>query len=52
MRQKQEQRKDYDLIWAKGILIKISFFLWRVWKKRIVTDDNLKKMNIHIVSRC
>lgn len=46
MRQKQEQRKQYELIWAKEAPLKISFFLWRVWNRRIATDDNLKKIKI------
>lgn len=32
--------------------LKIAFFLWRMWKGRIATDDNLKRMKIHVVSRC
>lgn len=38
-------------IWTKGIPWKISFFLWRVLVRRIATDDNLKWMNINVVSR-
>lgn len=51
----RKRKKEVDWlknIWAKGLPFKISFFLWRVWKKRIATDDNLKKMRIQIVSRC
>ncbi|KAH0713632.1 hypothetical protein KY289_009591 [Solanum tuberosum] len=52
MRAKHDQRKDYELIWNKGLPFKINFFLWRVWKRGIATDDNLKRMKINIVSRC
>lgn len=52
MRRKQEPRRDFELIWHKGLPFKLNFFIWRVWKRRIATDDNLKKMKINIVSRC
>ncbi|XP_049356312.1 uncharacterized protein LOC125820932 [Solanum verrucosum] len=52
MRNKHEMRKEYELIWKKELPFKFSFFMWRVWKRRIVTDDNLKKMKINIISRC
>ncbi|KAH0776581.1 hypothetical protein KY290_007992 [Solanum tuberosum] len=52
MRSKHEQKRDYDLIWNRGLPFKINFFLWRVWKRRISTDDNLERMKINIVSRC
>ncbi|KAK6789632.1 hypothetical protein RDI58_013432 [Solanum bulbocastanum] len=51
-RNKHEIRKDYELIWKKELPFKFSLFMWRVWKRRIATDDNLKKMKINIVSRC
>ncbi|XP_060181532.1 uncharacterized protein LOC132611140 [Lycium barbarum] len=52
VRQKQETRSVYKFIWLKGMPIKISFFLWRLWKRIITTDDNLKRMHISLVSRC
>jgi len=50
LRRKKEKIQDY--IWTKGLRIKINFFLWRAWKGRIPTDDNLKRMKISVVSRC
>lgn len=41
-----------DRVWDKGLLFKIDFFLWRVWKGWIVTSDNLKRMKINIIFRC
>lgn len=35
-----------------GLPFKMNFFIWRVWKKRIATDDNLKQMRMKIISRC
>lgn len=52
IRNKREEKKEYDKICGKGIPFKINFFLWKVWKGRVVTDDNLKTMRIPIVSRC
>ncbi|KAK4727570.1 hypothetical protein R3W88_032487 [Solanum pinnatisectum] len=46
MRNKQETRRDCELLWNKELPFKINFFLWKVWKRRIATDDNLKKMRI------
>ncbi|XP_060200400.1 uncharacterized protein LOC132628653 [Lycium barbarum] len=51
-RLKQDNLEAYRYIWLKGLPIKISLFLWRVWKRCIATDDNLKRMHINIVSRC
>lgn len=39
-------------VWIKVLHLKISFFLWRAWKKRITTHDNWKRMKSQIVSRC
>ncbi|KAH0698803.1 hypothetical protein KY284_013018 [Solanum tuberosum] len=52
LRKKREPIEWMKHIWIKGLPFKISFFLWRVWKKRIATDDNLKKMRMQIVSKC
>lgn len=52
IRKKQEQSKIYNYIWPKGLPVKISFFMWSVWKGRIPTDNNLEKININLVSRC
>ncbi|KAH0734680.1 hypothetical protein KY285_010387 [Solanum tuberosum] len=52
VRSKQEPRRDFEVLWNKGLSFKINFFLWRVWKRKVATDDNLKKMRINIASRC
>ncbi|XP_015159786.1 uncharacterized protein [Solanum tuberosum] len=52
VKSKQEPRRDFEVLWNKGLPFKINFFLWRVWKRKIATDDNLKKMRINIASRC
>lgn len=52
LRQRQESNKIYKLIWIKGIPIKISFFMWRLWKAKLPLDDTLKKWGIQFPSRC
>lgn len=52
IRYKNEQRRDYEFIWHKGLHFKYNFFLWMVWMRRIHTDNNLKRMRIQLVSRC
>lgn len=50
----RKKRDEWDWlanIW-KGLPFKMNFFLWRVWKKRIAIDDNLKQMKMNIVLRC
>ncbi|XP_059306340.1 uncharacterized protein LOC132057756 [Lycium ferocissimum] len=51
LRHKESKQTSYRLMWEKGLPIKISFFMWRVWKGRISTDDILKRMMINIPSR-
>lgn len=36
----------------KDCLPKYPFFFWRVMKRKISSDDNLRRMHIHIVSKC
>lgn len=50
--QKKEKREEYKMLWAKRLPFKINFFLWRAWKRRIATDDNLKRMKINNLSIC
>ncbi|XP_015158226.1 uncharacterized protein [Solanum tuberosum] len=52
LRNKRDIIDWMSCIWIKGLPLKFSFFLWRVWKKRIATDDNLRRMRMHIVSKC
>lgn len=51
-RSRRDELEWLQNIWIKGIPFKIAFFLWRLWRKRTATDDNLKRMRIQIVSKC
>lgn len=52
IRRRHECSADFGFIWNKGLPFKVNFLLWTVWKRRIPTDDILKRMKIHLVSRC
>lgn len=42
MRRKRAKVEDVNNIWVNGLPFKIGFFLWRVRRRRIPIDDNLK----------
>jgi len=52
VRRKKEKEWWWSSIWSKGVPFKINFLLWRCWKGRIATEDNLKRMKISMASRC
>lgn len=52
LRSKRDEKEEYKQIWEKGLPFKMNFFMWRAWKRRIATDDNLKRMKMYVVSRC
>lgn len=39
-------------MWIKGLPFKISFFLWRLWRRKIATDDMWKRQGQMVMSRC
>jgi len=52
VRCKKAEEEWRKFMWVKGLPIKISFFLWRVWRRIIATDDNLKRRRMQVVSKC
>lgn len=52
VRKKKTKEKLMDKIWNKRLPFKLNFFIWRAWKARVATDGTLKRMRIHIISRC
>lgn len=52
IRQRQEVNKVYNYIWTKGMPIKISFFMWKLWKAKVPLDDTLRRWGIQFPSRC
>ncbi|KAK6803206.1 hypothetical protein RDI58_000990 [Solanum bulbocastanum] len=41
LRHRRGEMEILKFIWNKQIPFKINFFLWRVYKRRVLTDDNL-----------
>ncbi|WMV40714.1 hypothetical protein MTR67_034099 [Solanum verrucosum] len=48
LRHKNERLEIFNYIWNKGLPFKLNFFLWRIWKGKIPTNDNLQRMRIHM----
>lgn len=42
----------YKDIWIKGLPFKIDFFIWRMWKGKVIVDDNVRRWGIQGQSRC
>lgn len=51
VRRKKEEMNWEKSIWLRGMPFKICFFQWRIWKRRVATDDILKRMKINLASR-
>lgn len=41
-----------EAIWQKWIPPKVSCFLWKLFHKVVPTDDSIRRLGIHIVSKC
>ncbi|XP_075091458.1 uncharacterized protein LOC142171670 [Nicotiana tabacum] len=39
LRHRADPNQEFKLMWIKGLPFKISFFLWRLWRQKIATDD-------------
>ncbi|KAK4718156.1 hypothetical protein R3W88_016494 [Solanum pinnatisectum] len=46
------KKEIFDNIWVKGVPFKVSFFLWRVLKKRLPIGEELIKMRVVDNVRC
>ncbi|XP_075095162.1 uncharacterized protein LOC142173464 [Nicotiana tabacum] len=52
LRHRADPNKEFKLIWIKGLPFKISFFLWRLWRQKIATDDTWRRQGQMVMSRC
>ncbi|XP_075092121.1 uncharacterized protein LOC142172413 [Nicotiana tabacum] len=52
LRHRAVPNKEFKLIWIKGLPFKISFFLWRLWRQKIATDDRWRRQGQMVMSRC
>ncbi|XP_070035218.1 uncharacterized protein [Nicotiana tomentosiformis] len=52
LRHRADPNQDFKLMWIKGLPFKISFFLWRLWRQKIVIDDIWRRQGKMVMSRC
>ncbi|XP_070034564.1 uncharacterized protein [Nicotiana tomentosiformis] len=52
MRQRATHNPELCNLWTKVLPFKIFFFLWRLWKMKIPTDDLWRRNGYIIVSKC
>nr|XP_016440692.1 PREDICTED: uncharacterized protein LOC107766425 [Nicotiana tabacum] len=52
LRHRADPKHEFKLMWIKGLPFKISLFLWRLWRQKIVTDDMWKRQGKMVMSRC
>nr|XP_016492046.1 PREDICTED: germacrene A synthase-like [Nicotiana tabacum] len=51
-RQKQDKDPLAKQIWAKGIPFKVSFFMWKLFRKKQPLDDIILRFGLQTISRC
>ncbi|XP_075095490.1 uncharacterized protein LOC142173745 [Nicotiana tabacum] len=52
LRHKADPNQEFKLMWFKGWPFKISFFLCRLWRQKIATDDMWRRQEQMVMSRC
>ncbi|XP_075095079.1 uncharacterized protein LOC142173397 [Nicotiana tabacum] len=51
LRHRADPNQEFKLMWIKGLPLKISFFLWRLWRQKIATDDMWRTQGQIVMSR-
>ncbi|XP_075074578.1 uncharacterized protein LOC142162156 [Nicotiana tabacum] len=50
------RRKDpaiiYSNMWVQGLPWKISFFMWKLWKRKLPLDDTIRRMRYSMPPKC
>lgn len=46
LRRRDDPKKAYKMIWVKGLPFKIVFFMWKVWKAKLLLDDFMRRLDI------
>ncbi|XP_070042850.1 uncharacterized protein [Nicotiana tomentosiformis] len=49
LRHRADPNQEFKLMWIKGLPFKISFFLWRMWRQKIATDDMWRRQGQMII---
>ncbi|XP_075101861.1 uncharacterized protein LOC142177287 [Nicotiana tabacum] len=52
LRHMADPNQEFKLMWIKDLPFKISFFLWRLWRHKIATDDMWRSQGQMVMSRC
>lgn len=52
IRHKESPNNIYKWIWIKGVLFKMTFLMWRLWKFKIPVDGRIMRCGIHDPSKC
>nr|XP_016488084.1 PREDICTED: uncharacterized protein LOC107808114 [Nicotiana tabacum] len=51
VRHRADPNQEFKLMWIKGLPFKISFFLRRLWRKKIATDDIWRRQGKMVMPR-
>ncbi|XP_019256417.1 PREDICTED: uncharacterized protein LOC109234822 [Nicotiana attenuata] len=49
LRHRADPNHEFKLMWIKGLPFKISFFLWRLWRKKMSTDDMWRRQGQMVI---
>ena len=41
-----------DMLWSNYVPPKVCFFVWEVWRGKVLTTDNLKKRGFQLAIKC
>ncbi|XP_070032252.1 uncharacterized protein [Nicotiana tomentosiformis] len=52
LRHRAHPNQEFKNIWIKGLPFKILFFLWRLWRRKVATDDLWRRQGYIVMSRC
>ncbi|XP_070042708.1 uncharacterized protein [Nicotiana tomentosiformis] len=52
VRKRKQENKLYKFIRVKGVSFKVSFFMWRLWKAKLLLDDTFRRWGYVVTSRC
>ncbi|XP_075098971.1 uncharacterized protein LOC107793393 [Nicotiana tabacum] len=52
VRHREPTNHEQKNLWTKGLPFKIRFFLWRLWRGKIPTDDLWRRDGYHMASKC
>lgn len=48
---KEKSSTTFKGIWIKGLLFKMVFFIWRIWKGKVPVDDYIRRWGVEVLSK-